>query len=359
MSNSNIFILTGPVQTGKTSSLIKWLSHKTNLGGFITEDIGDLRCIKTLSDSKVYPFQKVSKTEVDDILVGKYIFSKDGFAIGKKQLQNTSSNYDWFIVDELGKLEMNDDGFEPELSKCINYFKSHTDQKLLLVIRDFLLDAAIEKYALQQAQILTSNDLKVTGTNKNIKGLVLAGGTSKRMGEDKAFIKYYHKEQAYHIADILSFLGIETFLSINPSQAKHLDTNYLNIVDEYQDCGPLSGIASAFEHDSVCSWIVIGCDYPLLQPWDLNHLLFESKQFNTSCVYFDEEEGFYLPTIGVYHPNCTPHLNQSLETGDYSMQRVLKKGNAIRIAPLNLMRFENANTPQERDQIKNKLNERE
>lgn len=359
MSNSNIYLLTGPVHSGKTTQLKNWIANQSYVGGFIAEDIDNLRYLRTLNDNQVHPFQKKSKAASDDILVGKYVFSKSGFDIGKNQLLDAlNHDFSWFIVDEVGKLEMDNQGFEPALSQCVSYFKKQTDKKILLVIRDNLLDAIIHKYELQGAQIVKKEDLALAPF-KQVKALVLAGGASSRMGEDKAFIKYYDKEQIYHTANLLAATGLDTYLSINHKQLPHIDTNYAYILDKYTDCGPLSGIASAFREYSDCHWLVVGCDYPLLQQWDVNHLLFEAKQFNCSSAYFLENEGFYLPTVGIYHPRIVPYLLQALGNQDYAMQKILRNANTIKIKPLNLMRFESANTPLKRDQLKKELNERE
>ena len=60
------------------------------------------------------------------------------------------------IVDEVGKLELQQDtGLEPELKHIVEYYKqnsSHT--KLMLVVRDYLLNECISKYELIRPVVL-------------------------------------------------------------------------------------------------------------------------------------------------------------------------------------------------------------
>lgn len=62
---------------------------------------------------------------------------------------------DWVIVDEVGKLEIEQHtGIEPALSQIIDLYKVNAKGSLLLVIRDYLLEQAIAHYKLNAVTIL-------------------------------------------------------------------------------------------------------------------------------------------------------------------------------------------------------------
>jgi len=59
----------------------------------------------------------------------------------------------FFIVDEIGKLELKDQGLEPELYKLL-HSQSLVNTILILVVRDYLLEAVIRKYGLNTAELI-------------------------------------------------------------------------------------------------------------------------------------------------------------------------------------------------------------
>ena len=58
-----------------------------------------------------------------------------------------------------------------------------------------------------------------------LKGLVLAGGRSTRMGVSKARINWYGKEQQYYLADLLNSCCEEVFISCCKEQVAAIDPN--------------------------------------------------------------------------------------------------------------------------------------
>ena len=74
------------------------------------------------------------------------------------QLHSTSN--DIIIIDEIGKLELADKGFEPALYLFIEKINSITNKTIVLVIRDYLLEKCIAKYSIQHATILNVQQFK-------------------------------------------------------------------------------------------------------------------------------------------------------------------------------------------------------
>ncbi|RYY06625.1 MAG: molybdenum cofactor guanylyltransferase, partial [Sphingobacteriaceae bacterium] len=68
-----------------------------------------------------------------------------------------------------------------------------------------------------------------------LKGLVLAGGRSSRMGESKAEMNWHGKQQQYHLADLLSFYCEDVFISCREEQLKNIQPGYKTIADQYEN----------------------------------------------------------------------------------------------------------------------------
>lgn len=104
-------------------------------------------------------FETTDRTEKNLTPVGKYFFKEDTFAISRQLISElVPVNNGLIIIDEIGKLELKEKGFEPSLSAFVEKIKSdHTNCKVILVVRDFLLQEVIEKYGLQTAKVVDHN----------------------------------------------------------------------------------------------------------------------------------------------------------------------------------------------------------
>lgn len=156
--NKHIYIFTAPVQNGKTTQVLGWAATRSDVGGFLTPGKDGLRLLYDIQKKINHPFQAREEDREETVDVGRFRFLEQGFETGKLLLRGVINQpYPWFVVDEVGKLEIEQGkGFEPELSATIAHYQQRNDTgNLLLLIRDSLLDKAIEKYKLQGATILT------------------------------------------------------------------------------------------------------------------------------------------------------------------------------------------------------------
>ena len=175
-----------------------------------------------------------------------------------------------------------------------------------------------------------------------VYALVLAGGKSKRMGKDKSRIIYHQKEQMYEVADMLMSMGLNTSISLNKTQQNDLNPNYSYIIDAYEDKGALGGILTAMELHPNKSLLVVGCDYPMLQRWDLNHLIFESEKNKRSMAYQAPDSLLYLPTVAYYTIDMLQGFKQALVSNQLKLQTILGNAKVHKLKPLNSIRFATA-----------------
>lgn len=155
---NELYLLTGPVHSGKTSSLSDSIKDITSIGGFICPDKDGLRYLKNIHDGTIHRFQIANQESDDDILIGKYIFSKSGFETARSILQSAiNQDFEYLIIDEIGQLELQGKGLEPALSLTLNNIKN---TNIIIVVRDYLLDEVIHHYQLTTAKIINKDDVK-------------------------------------------------------------------------------------------------------------------------------------------------------------------------------------------------------
>jgi len=328
MRNANIFILSRPVQSGKTTLLQNWLKDKKNVGGILTPDENGLRKLIDLASGKKYDLQL--KEDAQGLKIGRFVFDETVFQTANEALMKTIAQHDdWIIADEIGKLEiMQGKGLEPSVSRLIEHFTKHkTSTKLLLVIRDYLLDDAIDHYQLQDAKILPA-DFFINETLPTLNGVVLCGGESKRMKTDKAFINYYKKPQYVRVANLLHSFCDDIFLSVNAQQHERIADDFTKIIDRklYENAGPMTGLLSVLDQQNEKALLVAGCDYPCLKRSDLLQLC-NAREDGADAVCFINKEGFAEPLIAVYEPACFNILYDFYKNGNRSLQQFLKHVN--------------------------------
>src|SRR5436190_309118 len=103
--SDDIYIVSGPVQTGKTTRLMEWCSDKENVFGIATPVVQGLRVFYDLNEKTIFPME--ADVEDKDILqIGKYIFSKSAFKKAEKIIVDGIGKSEYLVIDEIGPLEL-------------------------------------------------------------------------------------------------------------------------------------------------------------------------------------------------------------------------------------------------------------
>ena len=187
-----------------------------------------------------------------------------------------------------------------------------------------------------------------------LNGLVLAGGKSLRMGQDKGAIKWHTKEQRYHMADLLATLCNEVFISCRPEQQRDIDQSYQTLPDTYTGKGPYGAILSALEKYPDNAWLVIACDLPLMDAATLGQLI-QSRDINSIATTFQSPfDGLPEPLVTIWEPKSLPVLLSFLAEGYSCPRKVLirNSGQVKIIKPNDPDALLNANTPEEAQRAK-------
>ena len=192
-----------------------------------------------------------------------------------------------------------------------------------------------------------------------LKGLILAGGASSRMGEDKAQMSYHGQPQARYLAQLLAELGIEPHFSVK-NQPIFTETNWPSIPDTFSDLGPLGAILSAFRHDPNAAWLVLACDLPLMDTATLSQLIGgrQVSKLATSFISPDSPEGFPEPLVAIWEPRAYPMALQFLAQGYTCPRKILINTSIEKIVPRHPAALNNVNTPDAAEKIRIHLKEK-
>lgn len=190
-----------------------------------------------------------------------------------------------------------------------------------------------------------------------LSGLVLMGGRSRRMGEDKALLDYKGRPQALQAAHDLLALCRDVHLSMRADQEIPLPPGMSRLVDRFLDFGPLGGILSAFEAAPRSAWLVVACDMPMLGPDTLQKLVEGRNPWKAATALRDPAKSFPEPLAAIWEPKCRQILLQGLAVGIRCPRRNLERMDIRQIPLENVESLSNANDPQERGRLLARLKE--
>lgn len=176
-------------------------------------------------------------------------------------------------------------------------------------------------------------------------GLVLAGGRSSRMGQNKALLPWRGRRLIDHAVDTLRQTGCARVLVSGDY------TGYQCVADEFPDRGPLGGLASVTRVVRNGLLLVIAVDQPLLTPALLRLLLDGITSAHArgldACRYGEEP----LPMAITVNPSLCEWLQDAVvdEQGLRSLQALHRH---LRTLPLPVPaaqrhRLASANTPED------------
>lgn len=183
-----------------------------------------------------------------------------------------------------------------------------------------------------------------------VYGLVLAGGESRRMGQDKGLLNYHGKPQREYAADLLSGICEKTFISGRAEQ--QIETAYPIVTDTFLNLGPTGAILSAFREYPNAAWLVVACDLPLLDEATLQQLVQNRNPSKIATAFQSATESFPEPLIAIWEPKAYPVLLQFLGQGYSCPRKVLINSDIELLQAENPAALQNVNEPAEMEEVK-------
>lgn len=182
-----------------------------------------------------------------------------------------------------------------------------------------------------------------------LKGLVLAGGKSTRMGKDKTRIDFHGKPQYHYVSDLLSEVTEAHYLSVQNSNDFPDVDNCL--VDRLTGMGPFGAILTAFMHDPDAAWLVVATDLPKLDRVFLDELISQRAPERLATAFFNPETGFPDPLCTIWEPRAYRRMLTFMSRGYSCPRKVLINSDIALIESEQSYKLANVNTPEDLRQI--------
>ncbi len=159
MNNNNIFILTGDINSGKSSYISSIISNekytKIPFKGILTPS-------EFLSDSikNYYLYDIEKKTKLffagekefnESYIFGRFYFSKTAVKYGNEILSGLRNTDSFVIIDEIGPMELTGSGYDKGFKEIL----ISPPEYMLIVIRKNFISKICEHYRIKDYSIIT------------------------------------------------------------------------------------------------------------------------------------------------------------------------------------------------------------
>jgi molybdenum cofactor guanylyltransferase len=193
-----------------------------------------------------------------------------------------------------------------------------------------------------------------------VTGIILAGGKSRRMGRDKAFLPFGRGLLIERVIEVIQQVTAEVILITNsPEQYRRFGLPMF--ADVIPDAGSLGGIYTGLVSAKTPYSLCLACDMPFVKP-DFLRLLCDLAA--EADVVIPRNADDFQPLCAVYAQVCRAPIRQKIEAGrlkitgffDDVRVRVIDGELLARYDPHDVMFF-NANTPEEYERARQMLGE--
>lgn len=146
-----VFILSGPIQTGKTTSLVNWSQDRDDVAGILTPVVNGKRVFMDVHTREQFAME-ASETDVDVLSVGRFVFSKSSFDRAQEVIRSGVGRPGFLVIDEVGPLEMRREGFYAVVKEALQ--RQDAEQVVILVVREGLVERVREFFMLHDVLVI-------------------------------------------------------------------------------------------------------------------------------------------------------------------------------------------------------------
>lgn len=170
-----------------------------------------------------------------------------------------------------------------------------------------------------------------------LNGLILTGGYSRRMGQDKALIDIDGTTLLDRTHDLLKTFVEQVYVSIRRDQVNETKrAQYPLIIDQIGHSGPIAGILSAGDYDPNYAWLVVACDMPFLDGDTIDQLIDARNPERAATLFQSIDRSGVEPLCAIYEPKFFTAISSDSKLIENSSPReTLSKMDLEILNPLN------------------------
>src|SRR5437660_10551955 len=149
-----------------------------------------------------------------------------------------------------------------------------------------------------------------------VTGVLLAGGKSRRMGEDKRYLVVGEQTLLERGLGVLHSIFQEVLVVI-AQDSPPLVVDARVVRDLVPDCGSLGGLYTGLTRATTSCIFLIGCDMPFLDQAVIAQL---TSRRCTADIVMAKLGALLHPMDALYGKRCLPALGQLIRTGQLNVR---------------------------------------
>ena len=185
-----------------------------------------------------------------------------------------------------------------------------------------------------------------------MKALILTGGKSSRMGQDKAALEIGGQSllnrAIVHLKDFAQEIHLSIAHDASPSefevQRSEFDVHLLP--DLEPSPGPLGGLQAAFHHDPESSWLVLAIDLPRIGNSELSQIVMSHDSSKDVTCFLNPLDNHPEPLCALYSPSAGPKLQAVIDVNQRCARRFLRSLDRTDLIPADPQALLNLNRPE-------------
>jgi molybdopterin-guanine dinucleotide biosynthesis protein A len=174
----------------------------------------------------------------------------------------------------------------------------------------------------------------------NITAVILAGGQSRRMGQDKALMELGGKPLIAYLLEKVAGRFSQVVIAANDAD-KYGRFGAPLVPDAVPGLGPIGGLAAALEAASTDFILALPCDMPLVPVGLLDYIAGLPLEWQ---VVAPRRQGRFHPLCTRYHKSCFPFLQGLIADGK---RRPVLFFDQVRTLPLDEAKLREFGNPDE------------
>lgn len=160
---------------------------------------------------------------------------------------------------------------------------------------------------------------------EEITGIILSGGKSSRLGQEKGLADFNGKPLIQYSIDILIPICNKILISANNQLDEYASFGYEVFEDQVKEIGPMGGIIACLKKSVTRYNFVLSCDTPFVPSELFIHLLNSIENFQVAVP--EHGNKLFEPLCAVYATNVIWDLQHCIDTQNYRLHRFLKEAN--------------------------------
>ena len=318
-----VLILTGETNSGKTSTLIR-IIEECKKNHIKAAGILSIPIIKNKKKYQILAKDIVSEKEQllatmenipSQLKTGLYFFHKETFEWCSEIIKD-NLEADVIIIDEIGRLELKKEGFFDIFDFIINNFEG----VFIITVKKKLLNEVIREFKLQKSTLKETgkdkyviNDVLKTINRSNTHVCILGGGESKRMGINKAFVRFKGTRLIEHSYNTVT--KITENISIAPGSLK---IDGFKCLIDVKGHGPIAGLYAALLKNKRV--LILPCDMPFMSHELLSYIIEQSIGYD---ITVPKVNNIIQMQTGVYSNKCIRPIEENIKNKQYSLFKLL------------------------------------